>query len=1104
MAAEHLLEDDHSKVHRYRNGTLPDVVFAGPQDASSSSSSAIAPWEHASDTRNSADDLYQNLSNFTFGAANQSRTSISDVVPDDVVGPFNDVTPRPSVAPHGSETYPFQLHTFGQYRSGESLSRVPSHNTFGGPASGEYMSSSSTSLSSRTSGHGDFTTSGHTSLASDRTKESMQFSSDEFDDTDAFGNQPLTFNHDRFSSGEDSDYEDDGRVHRDPPHLPAYHRASTSGKVPTRGSIAHQRRGSLPMPIPQPIARDREDSLATLRRPSRSLDDDLKAFHAARAAAAAGAVPVPGADPASEPQSKADWRELEHRASMSSLKGKEREVEPDLGNPNDWIAEFQEQFKGGITSFPLDASAPPSSPLVPPGRRKSSIMSSWSRFAPGGSRRPSTATTGTNDDAFHKHVKRWDPFYSERRTDWVFTRERAEDGLVTRPPADRTVAPFLYPDTPTSPRTSMSVSSERTLASESVAGSTARRKPVGTGMTRGSEEIWRCLFVGRYKVVRREIHPKSHDNSKPPQQRLEVQPFADPYSKAEGRSPLTPFFVHKHSRALAFSITKFRIKDKEKEREKEKDGRPSRGLSAHATNPSKMSVMLAPQRVQEQFTNTRTTNKLETHGQLGDGNMRNSDMTLVYASQVRERKKSTMEREKKDKLKKKKEKEREDSESATLRRHYGRDVDRETTSATSSVASSSPASSSRDVFTPPPASAPVLSSGSPSFRRQISSRSLHAASAPPGESVPPVPESPLATRTPMRRMGLKHHLQSDADDDYIEDQPRRTRTPHSEAFGTMDASVIQERHRQDFQHPDGEGKSILRRIIGNSAKDGGARGNSAAKPYQPPWTMLAPRSQQEENERVVADLNTSFQGVGLLPTKINAKSRKRGQSNAKLTRTPVDNVLQDVPENALYMLIPLWPTYIGVHSPPPTIPAEKRHFLLVHYIAFDNDRPSAAVEKKKGGRSATSSMDDSTSGTSTTMSYRDEHSILLTSFRCSARRVAYHELAGSNVLAPNEGLCVSGQIAHALEHLPQHIQQENASDVIIAVCQSRDNGIELIPEGFNRLGLCYAKKDEGRLKVLPSEEDQIEEDELLLTPIGRAAAEMAWLGCLALTSFGTA
>ena len=1103
MAAEHLLEDDHSKVHRYRNGSLPDVVFAGPQDASSSSAD-IAPWEHASKTHNPADDLYQNLSNFTFGAANQSRTSIHDVgAADEVVGPFNDVTPRPSVAPQGSEYHPFQLHNFGQYRSGESLSRVPSHNTFGGPA-GEYMSSSSTSLSSRTSGHGDPTTSGHTSLASDRAHEAMQFSSDEFDDTDAFGNQPLTFNHDQFSSGEDSDYEDDGRLHREPLHLPAYHRASRSGKVPTRGSIAHQRRGSLPMSIPQPLARDREDSLATLRRPSRSLDDDLKSFHAARAAAAAAATP--GADPQSEPQSKADWRELEHRASMSSLKGKEREVEPDLGNPNDWIAEFQEQFKGGITSFPLDASVPPSSPSIPTGRRKSSIMSSWSRFAPGGSRRPSTATTGTNDDAFHKHVKRWDPFYSERRTDWVFTRERAEDGLVTRPPADRTVAPFLYPDTPTSPRTSVSMSSERTLASDSVAGSASRRKPTGTGMTRGSEEIWRCLFVGRYKVVRREITHRNHDNSKPPQQRLEVQPFADPYSKAEGRYPLTPFFVHKHSRALAFSITKFRIKDKDKERENQKDGRPSRGHSAHATNPSKMSVMLAPQRVQEQFTNTRTTNKLETHGQLGDGNMRNSDTTLLYASQVRERTKSIMEREKKEKSKKKKE--RDDSESATLRRHHGRDVHREPASATSSVASSSHASSSRDVFMPPPASAPVSSSTSPSLRRQISHRSLHAASAPPADSAPPVPESPLATRTPMRRIGSKHHLHSDADEDYIEDQPRRTRTPHSEAFGTMDASVIQERHRQDVQHPDGEGKSILRRIIGNSAKDGGARGNSAAKPYQPPWTMLAPRSQQEENERVVADLNTSFQGVGLLPTKVNAKSRKRGASNAKMTKPPADSVLQDVPENALYMLIPLWPTYIGVHSPPPTIPTEKRHFLLVHYIAFDNDRPSAAVEKsRKGGRSATSSTDDSTGGgTSTTMSYRDEHSILLTSFRCSARRVAYHELAGSNVLAPNEGLYVSGQIAHALEHLPQRIQQENASDVIIAVCQSRDNGIELIPEGFNRLGLCYAKKDEGggRLKPLPSEEDQIEEDELLLTPIGRAAAEMAWLGCLALTSFGTA
>ena len=38
----------------------------------------------------------------------------------------------------------------------------------------------------------------------------------------------------------------------------------------------------------------------------------------------------------------------------------------------------------------------------------------------------------------------------------------------------------------------------------------------------------------------------------------------------------------------------------------------------------------------------------------------------------------------------------------------------------------------------------------------------------------------------------------------------------------------------------------------------------------------------------------------------------------------------------------------------------------------------------------------------------------------------------------------------------------------------------------------------------PSNEmDDEQEEEVVLTPIGRAAIEMAWLGCMAVTSFGS-
>lgn len=116
----------------------------------------------------------------------------------------------------------------------------------------------------------------------------------------------------------------------------------SSGSVRAYGG---ERKGSLPMSIPSggdgvgvddgffPIGRDREDSLATLRRPSRSLDDDLKTFGiggASISGMSGGAGNAQGMDPSrpllpapvSVPESDGDWRSLQER---SRAKGKARE-----------------------------------------------------------------------------------------------------------------------------------------------------------------------------------------------------------------------------------------------------------------------------------------------------------------------------------------------------------------------------------------------------------------------------------------------------------------------------------------------------------------------------------------------------------------------------------------------------------------------------------------------------------------------------------------------------------------------------------------------------------------------------------------------------------
>jgi len=72
-------------------------------------------------------------------------------------------------------------------------------------------------------------------------------------------------------------------------------------------------------------------------------------------------------------------------------------------------------------------------------------------------------------------------------------------------------------------------------------------------------------------------------------------------------------------------------------------------------------------------------------------------------------------------------------------------------------------------------------------------------------------------------------------------------------------------------------------------------------------------------------------------------------------------------------------------------------------------------------------------------------------------------------------------------------------DTVICVCHGRDQGFVLLTEGLCKLGLATSEV----LRVHnPESELEEREYEVLLTTIGRAAVEMVWLGCLAITSFG--
>ena len=66
--------------------------------------------------------------------------------------------------------------------------------------------------------------------------------------------------------------------------------------------------------------------------------------------------------------------------------------------------------------------------------------------------------------------------------------------------------------------------------------------------------------------------------------------------------------------------------------------------------------------------------------------------------------------------------------------------------------------------------------------------------------------------------------------------------------------------------------------------------------------------------------------------------------------------------------------------------------------------------------------------------------------------------------------------------------------LMIAFCPSRERGVEVVPEGAEKLGLCMPR--DGALR------ENLDLD-APLSSLGRAAVEMAWLGALAVMGFGS-
>jgi hypothetical protein len=345
--------------------------------------------------------------------------------------------------------------------------------------------------------------------------------------------------------------------------------------------------------------------------------------------------------------------------------------------------------------------------------------------------------------------------------------------------------------------------------------------------------------------------------------------------------------------------------------------------------------------------------------------------------------------------------------------------------------------------------------------------------------------------------------------DVDDDPPPLPKTSHHEAFATLNSQYFDTmRSRGERSEQLGLGGRMKRLFVGNSSKPkhtqsaGDAGSNSSARgggtvpnmPYEPSWMTMAPRARQEENERVIRNLNDSFKGVGLLPSEdTRKKSKPKSGSSRQKRALREDNVFKPVPDDALFMLVPLWPkeTELAFREdtarPPPI---EDRQYLLVYYVKqLQKQSKGGSVsgrdkkDKRDGGTGSGGGSANSSSGAI-------EDASQLKAFDIAARVVGYQQLQSTGVRCPSFGLSVTGSMELAVRGIPpKDVREREYDPMLIGVWNSREQGMELLPEALEKLGLCEPR---GTVDI---------EEHIPLSALGRAAIEMAWLGGVALTSF---
>jgi hypothetical protein len=645
-----------------------------------------------------------------------------------------------------------------------------------------------------------------------------------------------------------------------------------------------------------------------------------------------------------------------------------------------------------------------------------------------GLRRPSTVTL---DDSFAGGLRFHDPDYALRRKEWSFIRDRDR---VSLPPREFDANQRHW-------------------------------------------DVWRCSQIGQIRIERATLPPS--DPNKPNQQRLNAEHDVYPDSANSLGGPTT--VVHRHSRALAFSIYRhYNLKHHRSGRTRNStatvSARTSRSRETRTlVMPTHDGILLATKRVQEQFTTTKSTAKLDSHGLLPEEGDNHRDTR-------REPRRAPQDRSPQE-------------EPSTTRHIVDLSRLEGLDSQTSSVRGATPSrisGSSLDL------------SGTTAFVSPASTSQSVSSTA----SIMTSSESSSILE---RQLTPHDEVEEDSDNEFAGPV---SRTSHAEAFATLDRRAIDQLKNEQVPAPATRRShgSWIQRFIGPPGGSTPRTLSSSLAPINPPWMTLAPRSMQEEQDRAIQGLRSSFKDVGLVPS----TRSKGGVGIGRKGKGKNKDMLTQVPDDSLYMLLPLWPHETDPASAarewkqrmPRVLNQEQNLYLLVYYVPFDKrgeGGTTTTIPVKKRSRSRPRR------GERERQQQQQQHPTPLfdvrRGFKVIGRLIAHSDLNGAGIRLPVRGLSVTGSLAEAeLGIPPASLRDLHSDDFVIGACLDRTGSIEFFPEGLEKLGLCVPRTEPPvQLHTHPGMQtaEPVDEDVVLqpLTAIGRAAVEVAWLGCIALMTF---